>query len=238
MISMWSCAVKANARWSSCLEAEARGSDLRSVPGLVFRSRAGPADAPAVVDTGERPFEKQLDRIPFPARDLLPNAQYIQHTRGKYGYSITSVMTTRGCPFRCEFCSNVVFGGSYRQRSPINVVDEIEAALALGYDRISFADDVFTLNKERVLALCLEIAQRGLHFHWECLGRVDALDAETAAAMKRAGCTRNLFGIESADEGILQIMQKRITPAQARLAVEVAHTPGLRWAHFHPLLPR
>ena len=87
-----------------------------------------------------------LDAIAFPARELLPNERYIAYGRKKYGYAITPVMSTRGCPFDCEFCSNVLFGGSYRERSPGNVVDEIEEALALGYDRISFADDVFTLN--------------------------------------------------------------------------------------------
>ena len=73
---------------------------------------------------------KDLDRIPFPARELLPNADYIRYGKKKYGYSITTVMSTRGCPYKCEFCSNVVFGNSYRARSPKNVVDEIEAALA------------------------------------------------------------------------------------------------------------
>ena len=75
-------------------------------------------------------LQKNLDRIPFPARELLPNEEYIRYGRKKYGYSITTVMSTRGCPYRCEFCSNVVFGGSYRERSAQNVVDEIEEVLA------------------------------------------------------------------------------------------------------------
>ena len=66
-------------------------------------------------------------------------------------------MTTRGCPFHCEFCSNAVFGVSYRQRSPQNVVDEVEQALSLGYERIHFADDVFTLKRERLLKIMEEI---------------------------------------------------------------------------------
>ena len=146
------------------LRAFAADSDFSAVPGIVYRPKTVlPVSAnQEIVFTDERPFEKDLDRIPFPARELLPNEQYIQYGRKKYGYSITTVMSTRGCPYRCEFCSNVVFGGSYRERSPENVVDEIEEALALGYDRISFGDDVFTLNRRRVLRVCEEIKHRGL----------------------------------------------------------------------------
>jgi anaerobic magnesium-protoporphyrin IX monomethyl ester cyclase len=187
---------------------------------------AGVAGAPP------RPFVSDLDQIPFPARQLLPNAQYIRHGKRKYGFSITTVMSTRGCPFACEFCSNVVFGQSYRERSPANVVDEIEEALGLGYDRISFADDVFTLNRERVLGVCEEIRRRGLRFSWECLGRVDAFDEQAAMEMKRAGCTRIFFGIESGDDAILRLMNKKITTAQARSAVETAHRAGLEVGAF------
>ena len=102
-------------------------------------------------------------------------------------------MSTRGCPYECEFCSNVIFGGSYRQRSARNVVDEIEQALATGYDRISFADDVFTLHQKRVLEICAEIRQRSLQFKWECLARVDSIDDATYAKMYDAGCRRVYF---------------------------------------------
>jgi len=136
-------------------------------------------------------------------------------------------MSTRGCPYRCEFCSNVVFGGSYRERSAQNVVDEIEAALALGYDRISFADDVFTMKKDRVVRVCQEIRRRGLRFNWECLGRVDALDYPTALEMQEAGCKRVFFGIESGDDQILELMDKKITTDEARRAVNAAHRAGL-----------
>jgi anaerobic magnesium-protoporphyrin IX monomethyl ester cyclase len=141
-------------------------------------------------------------------------------------------MSSRGCPFRCEFCSNVIFGGSYRERSPSNVIDEIESALALGYDRISFADDVFTMKRDRVVKICEEIKRRGLQFNWECLGRVDALDAPTARAMKDAGCSRIFFGIESGDDRILELMNKKITTAQARTAVEAAHEAGIQVGAF------
>jgi anaerobic magnesium-protoporphyrin IX monomethyl ester cyclase len=216
------------------LQADAQGSDFGSVAGIVYRARPALPDDPkeTIAFTPHRPFEKALDRLPFPARDLLPNEEYIRYAKKKYGYSITTVMSTRGCPYQCEFCSNVVFGGSYRERSAARVVDEIEDALQLGYERISFADDVFTMNRRRVLEVCQEIHRRGLQFNWECLGRVDAIDLPTAAEMKRAGCTRIYFGIESGDDRVLKLMNKKITTAQARAAVEAAHQAGLEVGAF------
>ena len=207
-------------------------SDLDKIAGIVYRKHGDGVAKSELVSTPERAFTKNLDRVPFPARSLLPNESYIRYGKKKYGYSITTVMSTRGCPFRCEFCSNVVFGGSYRERSPENVVDEIVEVLDLGYDRISFTDDVFTMKKERVVKVCQEIRRRGLKFNWECLGRVDALDTPTALDMKAAGCTRIFFGIESGDEQILKLMNKKISIEQARRGVEAAHNAGLQVGAF------
>ena len=179
-----------------------------------------------------RALAADLDAIPLPARDLLPNRLYIEHGRRRYGYSITSVMSSRGCPFDCEFCSNAVFGRGFRERSPANVADEVEDALSYGYERIHFGDDVFTLKKERIIAVCDEIRRRKLEFSWECLGRVDSIDAEAARAMREAGCDRIFFGIESGDERMLGLMRKRITTARARQAVEAARGAGIRTGAF------
>jgi anaerobic magnesium-protoporphyrin IX monomethyl ester cyclase len=216
------------------LRAWSKGGDPAQVPGIVMRPReaSGTEAGSTAIFADDRPFEADLDALPQPARSLFPNADYIRHGMKKYGYSISTVMSTRGCPFRCEFCSNVVFGGSYRERSPENVVDEVEQVLRLGYQRVSFGDDVFTLRKERVLRVCAEIRRRHLDFHWECLGRVDSLDEPTAREMRNAGCTRIYFGIESGNQPILDQMNKRTTPEQARQAVEAAHRAGLEVGAF------
>ena len=91
---------------------------------------------------------------------------------------------------------------------------------------------MFTLNARRVLEICAEIRRRRLRFAWECLGRVDAFDLATARAMKDAGCFRIFFGIESGNDAILKLMNKRITTAQARSAVEAAHGAGLEVGAF------
>ena len=174
--STWSCAARASRPWSTSSPRTRPARTWAPCPAWSSRRRtaAQPRGPP-------RPFARDLDALPFPARDLLPNAAYISHGRRRYGYAVTTVMSSRGCPFACEFCSNVVFGASYRERSPASVVDEVEQALALGYDRIAFADDVFTLRRERVVAVCDEIERRGLRFAWECLARVDGVDRATAA---------------------------------------------------------
>jgi anaerobic magnesium-protoporphyrin IX monomethyl ester cyclase len=216
------------------LQAYSTGGDYSAIPGITMRRKTKTeAKLQAeTISTPDRPFTKDLDSLPFPARQLLPNESYFQFGKKQYGYSITTLMSTRGCPFECEFCSNVIFGGSYRERSARNVVDEIEQALAIGYDRISFADDVFTLRKKRVLEVCAEIKQRGLHFYWECLARVDSLDDSTYLDMFQAGCRRVYFGIESGEDAILKLMNKKITAAEARHAVMAAHQAGLQVGAF------
>ena len=114
------------------LHAFEESTDLSHIAGTGLPQRAGWPAKGKLIRTPQREFTRELDRIPFPARALLPNERYIRYGRKKYGFSITTVMSTRGCPFRCEFCSNVVFGGSYRERSPQNVVDEIEASACPG----------------------------------------------------------------------------------------------------------
>jgi anaerobic magnesium-protoporphyrin IX monomethyl ester cyclase len=185
-----------------------------------------------MISAPDRLFNTNLDNLPFPARQLLPNQKYIEFGRKKYGYSITTVMSTRGCPYKCEFCSNVIFGASYRERSAQNVVDEVEQALVLGYDRISFADDVFTLRQKRVREVCREIKLRGLNFNWECLARVDSLSDTAYVQMFKAGCRRVYFGIESGDDSILKLMNKKITTDEARHAVLAAHDAGLEVGAF------
>jgi len=209
-------------------------SDPQSVRGIVYhKGNNGEAKQQGeIVFTDPRILEPDLDKIAFPARDLFPNDRYIEYWKRRSGNAATSVFTTRGCPFNCEFCSNAVFGISYRERSPENVVDEVEQALSFGYDRIHFADDVFTLNRERVLKICDEIRRRGLHFKWECLGRVDSIDEEICIAMKDAGCDRIYFGIESGNDLILKLMKKKITLDRARKAVQAAHEAGLSTGAF------
>src|SRR5660397_245768 len=156
------------------VQAHETGSEKAAIAGIAYRDSQNDEGMKRDKDEGimltlARAFAANLDDIPFPARELLPNERYIQYGQQKFGHGKTTVMTTRGCPFQCEFCSNAVFGVSYRERSAAHVVD-----------------DVFTFNKKRLLEICAEIKRRGLSFKWECLGRVDSITPELAFAMKTA----------------------------------------------------
>lgn len=204
---------------------------LSTVNGIVYKKQNKNVD-PEVVSTRSREFIEDLDRLPFPARDLFDNQSYKNHYFTKFGYTTTSLITSRGCPFQCDFCSRAVFGNGVRTRSAANVVDEMENVRALGYDRVWFADDCFTLNRKRLLSICDEIIRRGLRMDWECLSRVDTIDMETASKMNQAGCIRVFFGIESGNDAILALMKKKATADEARKAVLTTKSAGIQVGAF------
>ncbi|MBR9982737.1 MAG: cobalamin-dependent protein, partial [Desulfatitalea sp.] len=139
-----------------------------AIQGIAFRSGA------AVFQTPRRPLIADLDRLPLPARHMLPMSRY-----QALGFPV-SIITSRGCPNRCIFClGRRMVGSKPRFRDPQRVVDEIEHLLSYGITRINIADDLFTANKRRVRALCAEIARRGVRFDWSAFARVNTVDPET-----------------------------------------------------------
>ncbi len=205
---------------------QSMGKPLSTVKGIAFK------DAGVVRQTPPRGFVENLDSLPFPARGLFDNEAYKKYYLRRFGYSTTPLMSSRGCPFNCDFCSRPVFGTSFRSRSPESIVSEAEEIAALGYDRVWFADDCFTLKPEHVQRVCDLMVRRRVDIGWECLSRVDTLNVEVARSMKRAGCVRVFFGIESGNDGILGLMNKQITTLQARRAVYVAKEAGLQVGAF------
>ena len=202
------------------------GVGFSSVKGLVYKN------GEQVVNTGPRGFFEDLDDLAFPPRELFDNEAYKRYYLDQFGYSTSSMITSRGCPFSCDFCSRPIFGTNIRNRSAQNIVDEVEEIAALGYERVWFADDCFTLNREHLLDVCSELVRRKVNVGWECLSRVDTMDAEVAEGMKRAGCVRVFFGIESGNDSVLSLMNKHITTFQAKRAVYLAKAAGLQVGAF------
>jgi anaerobic magnesium-protoporphyrin IX monomethyl ester cyclase len=204
----------------------AQKSRLVRVKGLIYN------EGTKTVSTGHRDFIQNLDRLEFPLRSLFENEAYKKYYLDHFGYSTSAMITSRGCPFSCDFCSRPVFGAQVRNRSKENIVDEVEQIAALGYERVWFADDCFTLNRQHLLNVCDEMVSRGVSINWECLSRVDTMDLEVAEGMKRAGCIRVFFGIESGNDSVLDLMNKNITKTQAKKAVYNAKAASLKVGAF------
>ena len=197
------------------------GGDLKEVKGLAFY------EEDKLILTSDRPVIQDLDELPFPAFHLFPMEKY---KILNISTNVATILTTRGCPMQCSFCSSAALhGNKLRRRSYTNVVDEIEMRLMeQNIDTIAFMDDTFTLNKRFVKDFCAEIKRRNLHFWWGCTSRVDTLDEDLLETMKDAGCITIFIGVESADQQMLEKMNKNITVSKTEKAFKLARKVGIR----------
>jgi len=189
------------------------------VRGLVY------VDGNQVINHGQNDFIEDLDLLPFPARELLPIAKYNSVLTSDR--IVTTMFTSRGCPFQCAFCDRPHLGKKFRARSAINVVEEMEQCLKLGIKEILIYDDTFTVNRQRVLDICNEIIRRKLDFFWDIRARVDTVDEELLRRLKQAGCQRIHFGVEAGTEKILKVLNKGISLNQAEAAFAAARRIGM-----------
>ena len=186
---------------------------LKKVPGLVFK------DNGEVVNTGTHPFIKNLDEIPFPARHLVPYKKY--NSLLSKGNIVTTVFTSRGCPFKCSFCDRPHLGKIFRARSANNVVDELEECTKMGINEFLIYDDTFTVDKKRVLDICNEILRRNLKIGFDIRTRVDTIDEEIIKHLKKSGCQGIHYGVEAATEKVLKILDKGISINQVKEAFDL-----------------
>jgi len=193
-------------------------SSLNNVLGITQRN------GDKIVRNEDRPFIEDLDALPFPAHHLMP-LESLKHN----GKIIFPLMSSRGCVFWCDFCSTVrMFGRGYRMRSPKNVVDEMQFVHDnYGVDQVTFYDDAFSVDRNRVVKICEELKTRKLQMKWDCGTRVDMVDRELMKTMRDAGCFAVWLGVESGSEAILGAMNKRIKLDQTKLAYKTAHQLGL-----------
>jgi len=198
---------------------------LDGVAGVAFRGRQG------LVVNPPRALIEDLDTLPFPAWDLVPMARYTASTWFPNKVKqYTNIFTSRGCPYGCTFCgAKATWTRKFRARSPENVVEEIQQAYKqLRIPNFFISDDLFTLKRERVLAICERILQTGLPITWTCLSRVNTVDPEMLALMKRAGCYLISFGLESGSQAVLDRLGKATTVEQGIRAVEMTHAAGIK----------
>jgi len=171
----------------------------------------------------DRTYSDDLDTLPFPARHLLNMDKYRTSKLGTR--SITSILTSRGCPYQCSFCASSKLAGTFwRARSVESIVEEIEFVKdAYGYRAFAFVDDNFTLNPQRVIELCEAICKRGWDIHWWCFSRVDTIvrNPEMVSLMYEAGCRSTYIGIESRNQETLDSYNKKISADISREAISI-----------------
>ncbi len=202
-------------------------SDFSRVRGLSYRQND------MVVHNESRPRIKDLDGLPFPARHLVDMSGY--HLKlDLINKKAASIITSRGCPINCSFCSaSFMFGKTLTRRSAKNVVDEMEQVLqqyAVGGFKIF--DSTFTLIPKHAEDICDEIVRRGLSFSWECEIRASNITFELLQKMKKAGCYLVDFGIESANEKVLQRMNKGISMTQVKKVLDWTNQLGINQKPF------
>lgn len=188
-------------------------TELRNVPGLVFRN------GQETIRTGTPLPIEDLDSLPFPARHLTQIHKY--RSLLALRDPVTSLFTSRGCPFKCAFCDKPHLGRRFRARSARNVVDEIEQCVRMGINDFLIYDDTFTVYKGRVLEICDEIQKRRLDVGFHVRTRVDCVDEEMLKRLKRAGCRGIHYGVEAGTEKVLRALNKGITLERIRATFEL-----------------
>ncbi len=184
------------------LAALAGGGDLAGVPGISWRDGSG-----AVHHNPEPPRITDLDTIPFPAFEKVDLAAYA-------GYGM---MTSRGCPYKCTFCSVApVWNHESYSRSPANIVAEmVHLHREAGVDLFLFQDEFFISGKRQVMGFCRQLRGTGLDLEWKAFGRVNLVDDEMMRAMADCGCLELRFGIESGSDRVLERIKKGFTAAES-----------------------
>jgi len=178
-------------------------------------------------------YIQELDNIPFPDRSLIPFKRYELSPVNYKKKPSTPVITTRGCPFRCTFCSNPVHGKKVRHHSPEYVIEEIKYLVKDFYVKdIMFWDDTFTLDPGRVENICRLILKEELGITWSCAGRVDRIDEDLLRLMKRAGCWQISFGVETGSERLLKKIKKGINKSQIISAFDLCAKIGIETRAF------
>ena len=206
-----------------CNKLEEEESDFNSVNGLCFRENG------AVLKTRPRDYITDLDSIPMPARDLVDLFRYRLPLHIEKGKKSASVITSRGCPAKCVFCSSkVTMGHQFRPHSSEYVIKEIEHLISrYNVKHIQFVDDTFTISSERIKKICEEIIGRKIDLEWHCFARVETVSEELLLLMKQAGCSTILFGIESGDESVLKNIKKGINLKKAEEVHRICRKIGI-----------
>ncbi len=201
---------------------------LQEIPNVSFKTRQG-----QLVHNGRQTSKRRLDDFPFPDREAIDLHAYFDTWQRHHAQRPLSLVTARGCAFRCKWCSHSVYGHTHRRRTPANVVEEIKQIM-VGYQptQLWFADDVFTANTHWLRKFAALMEKENLHLPFECIGRADRFNAETAQLLKQLGCFRLWLGAESGSNRVLQLMDRGVTREQVFEAQRLCREQGIETGIF------
>jgi len=197
--------------------------DLEAVSGITYRNGSG------ICDNGDGELEQDLDKIPFPNRDIVPWEWYLEAWYSRQHFM--NMMTSRGCPYHCAFClwPQSMYGHRQRFRSVDNVISEIRhLANRYGLRELNIDDGTFTTNKARVIEFCQKLRDVRAGLIWTCNGRVDNLDDEMLSEMKKSGCKMIRLGVESGSQEVLDSIRKGLTIKQIEDGVRLVKKHGIQ----------
>jgi anaerobic magnesium-protoporphyrin IX monomethyl ester cyclase len=200
-----------------------RNRGFADIRGLTYRENG------KIARTIDRPVIENVDNLPFPNRKLLGEVEYknmvegLELSVGKF----TSAASSRGCAFKCTFCSSSMFWGKWRPRSPENIVEELAILEEQGYKNLLWVDDNFTISKKRLMKLSYLIKKEQLEFDWMAEGRVTQSSKELLTAMKQMGCKILNYGIESSSQRMLDWYNKQVRLNQIYDAISNSKKVGI-----------
>jgi radical SAM superfamily enzyme YgiQ (UPF0313 family) len=186
-----------------------------------------------VFRTGSRPLMRDLDALPFPARELVALDQYQDSWKSAHGYFSTNIVASRGCPYRCNWCAKPIYGDTFSVRSAASVAEEMRR---LKHDcrveHLWFADDIFGLQAKWVTDFAEQVERLDAALPFKMQSRVDLMTRNTVRALRRAGCAEVWMGVESGSQKILDAMDKGTQVEQFAIARENLQNEGIRACYF------
>ena len=187
-----------------------------------------------VVQTPARPLIQNLDTLPFPARDLIPQELFHPNMHNARYKRCVSMLTSRGCPFSCSFCASyLTMGKKYRTHSAEYVLEEMTLLKEkFGAQQLLITDDTFTIDRDRLVAICEGMIREKLNLKWFCFSQVTAVDEQVLPLMSQAGCYNIGFGVESGSPRVLRLMRKPIPLERCERAISLSNAQGLKTQAF------
>jgi radical SAM superfamily enzyme YgiQ (UPF0313 family) len=201
---------------------------LSSIAGIHYREENG-----NIVQTPPRPLIKNLDDLPFPDRAAIDLQKYVDTWRTYHGRGSLSLISVRGCPFHCTWCSHSVYGETYRRRSPKKFAEEAQQLVETYHpDQLWYADDVFTIHHGWLFQYADELKRRGVKLPFECISRADRMNPQVLDTLQEMGCYRLWIGSESGSQRILNAMRREVQVEQVQWATHELQKRGIEVGMF------